>query len=696
MPDKILFSVNECRRQVAAYKNDGPTLIRVCGHKAGVCTHKHIGANCFDIGVYQTIAGRNKFIDGVAGTCITAEAYEAELRSEAAERGRSIAEAGMSLATGALGKDLEATESEESDYRKALLGIKSKPRSVKVKVKAPSPSPLSKSPSSYAARFPTPPGKPKGENLGAGMAKTAQSGLKPAPVTVHGKAKKTVDVKPDPMVVALQQLTAAFGNLDHQFKGMNHSFQELQVRADEHEAKVEQELRTMKKGASTTKAGTTSQINPNTSGSFYVVAKGLNNQQGIYNSWSECASWVTGVPGNVFQKVSSLQDAQDFIDQYNASQLSRQNLPNARGNLLQEGPVSPGPIINQHGTAALVSPGPTPNKQGTAAFEQYLEQQGQGPNERPDFKFLGPDPSVKKEEEFYGQDTTAEVDLVDFMTPKGLDPGIKKGVCQAATDVVALQGGYLNSVPDSEDGLALFTQSITEMAHGGKADAEVFGRPDYNWRAGTRTGIKGLTSDEKLRRQIKLLIKMGPKIRHQTAKLLTTALKRGGWTNDTAIAAWAQGGPLYRMVSDTVDYYLSLHQHFMGLSTSSVDWNYVQTEINHHCEELTLIRSVADSRIQALVHLYCYLRDGHNSSWHSSSLQALRNEELFNRGGGESGSVSSGTQNGMMLCTKCGTTIHGGGLKACPWANLSQKKAKAAAAKYLRGAVVVPDDGEEI
>jgi hypothetical protein len=206
------------------------------------------------------------------------------------------------------------------------------------------------------------------------------------------------------------------------------------------------------------KSGTTPHIDRNTSGPVYaVVAYGLNNHQGIYNSWSECVVWVTGVPGNVFQKFSNLQSAKDFIDQYNVSQLSRQNPPNGSGNLFQEGPGS--------GSDKVLS-GPKANQQGATAFENFLELQGQGPNERPDFKFLGPDPSVKKEEEFYGQDTTAEVDLVDFMTPRGLDPGIKKGVCQAATDVVALQGGYLNSVPDSEDGLALFTQSITEMAHG--------------------------------------------------------------------------------------------------------------------------------------------------------------------------------------------------------------------------------------
>jgi hypothetical protein len=676
MPDKILFSESECRRQVAPYKSDKTTLIRVCGHKDGVCTRSHVGANLFSIGVYQTVAGGgNTFIDGIAGTCITIEAHEAELRSEAADRGWSIVEAGMSLAMGTLdGEDIQASGSEESDYRKAQ-GADVKPIGTKAKALLVSPTARTKSPRPMGARFPTPPAKTKTVGVELGMQKTAQGGLKQAPGSVPIKVKPTPfvkpELKPDPMVMALQQLTVAFGSMDQQFKGMNQSLQELQHRAHEQEGKLERELLVMKKVALSSKTTTPMHMNPGGTGPFYAVASGLNGHQGVYNSWSECAAWVAGVPGNVFQTFASLQGAHDaslqgareFIDQYNVGQMSRRNQLAGGGNLFQEGPES--------GSDKPLS-GPESEDHGASSFGRFLDQrESKAHEERPDFKFLGLDPSTKKEEELYGQDTTAEGDLVDFMTPKGMDSGIKKGICQAATDVVALQGGYLNSIPDSEDGLALFTQSITEMAHGGKADVEVFGRPDYNWRAGARTGIKGLTSDEKLRRQIKLLIKLGPKIQYQMTKWMTNALKRVGWTDDNAISACAQGGPLYRMISNTVDYYLSLHQHFMGLSTSSVDWNYVQTEINHHSEEMTLIRSVSHSRIQALVHLYCYLRDGHQSSWHSASLQAIRNEELFNRGVVEYCGDASGTQAGMTLCSKCGTTIHGGGLKACPWANLS-------------------------
>jgi hypothetical protein len=141
-------------------------------------------------------------------------------------------------------------------------------------------------------------------------------------------------------------------------------------------------------------------MNPGGTGPFYAVAWGLNGRQGVYNSWSECAAWVTGVPGNIFQKFASLQGAHEFIDQYNVSQMSRQNQSTERGNPFQEGPA--------RGSDKPIS-GPESEDRGASSFGRFLDQRDSKANEeRPDFKFLGPDPSTKKEEEFYGQDTTAQ------------------------------------------------------------------------------------------------------------------------------------------------------------------------------------------------------------------------------------------------------------------------------------------------
>jgi hypothetical protein len=75
MPARILFLELDHCRHVAPYRNDDKKLTRVCGNKFGSCTRNHVGAVRFGTGVYKTISGRNKFIDGVGGTCITDEEY---------------------------------------------------------------------------------------------------------------------------------------------------------------------------------------------------------------------------------------------------------------------------------------------------------------------------------------------------------------------------------------------------------------------------------------------------------------------------------------------------------------------------------------------------------------------------------------------------------------------------------------------
>jgi len=131
-----------------------------------------------------------------------------------------------------------------------------------------------------------------------------------------------------------------------------------------------------------------------------------------------------------------------------------------------------------------------------------------------------------------------------------------------------------------------------------------------------------------------------------------------------------------------MDFYLSLHQHLMGLATSdNVPWSYVQIELEHHVDELDLIRNSQDSRLQAILALYAYLRDGVASNWHSSSLQYKRNLDVMaSRGGGEE---ESGGDSMNLSCFKCQTALHIGGRGNCPWRNLSDLSARKKGASVL-------------
>ncbi len=60
-------------------------------------------------------------------------------------------------------------------------------------------------------------------------------------------------------------------------------------------------------------------------------------------------------------------------------------------------------------------------------------------------------------------------------------------------------------------------------------------------------------------------------------------LKRAGWTDMDAINAWGVGGYFTKLVRDTMDAWIALHQHLLVLATTeNVPWAYVQVEIDHH------------------------------------------------------------------------------------------------------------------
>jgi hypothetical protein len=138
-----------------------------------------------------------------------------------------------------------------------------------------------------------------------------------------------------------------------------------------------------------------------------------------------------------------------------------------------------------------------------------------------------------------------------------------------------------------------------------------------------------------------------------------------------------------------MDNYLSLHQHLLGLATSDAPWKYTQVEIDHHVEEMEVIRNTCDSRLQCLCALYCYLRDGQANNWHSNSLQYKRNMEVFSKVSdvGSEVSIEDSPSSGynMHVCKKCKTCLHTGGHLNCPWGHLGDEKAKKEAAKALRG-----------
>jgi hypothetical protein len=160
--------------------------------------------------------------------------------------------------------------------------------------------------------------------------------------------------------------------------------------------------------------------------------------------------------------------------------------------------------------------------------------------------------------------------------------------------------------------MAMMSAAFEELVHQGRNDNEDSMKSNLQWRLEKRTGLRVVKDLTKLTKRLRDLLKLRDRVLKNTMQATTNTLKKAGWTDPDAIKAWATGGYLTKLIQDTMDSWILLHQHFLGLATTeNVPWSYVQVEIDHHVEELEMIRNTQDSRIQALFSNYAYLRDGH-------------------------------------------------------------------------------------
>jgi hypothetical protein len=415
-------------------------------------------------------------------------------------------------------------------------------------------------------------------------------------------------------------------------------------------------------------------------GWWYAVAKGKGGGSGIYDSWAEASVMVNGVSGAIYRKFRDYEDAWNFVQKYLDSIAASLGADILGAKKAYEKPTSepegPKPAKPPEFPMGINKSPRDAMREATNSLLPLLE-------------LAGPDPSTKKEEEIFGIDMGSEIELRNGISPPGLTADTKRDLANTMVDVVALPGGYHGGNEEDTGGndMALLGAAMQELVHQGRTTTENSMKSDLNWRSSKRTSIKEIRGIEGLRKRIKVLLKLRMKVTKSMMRAVRNACKRGGWLDKGQVEAWAQGGHYTRIVRDTMDWYLSLHQHLMGLATTEAPWSYVQIEIDHHVEEMEVIRNTQDSRLQALCSLYAYLRDGQASNWHSTSLQYKRNVEIYARSSDTLSTSSESLGNGsasFIGCSYCGTTLHLGGKDKCPWGYLQPPKARKEGNKALR------------
>ncbi len=425
---------------------------------------------------------------------------------------------------------------------------------------------------------------------------------------------------------------------------------------------------------------------------YYGVANGKGGFSGVISEYPTAQGLVEKVSGASWKKFRTHQEAARFVHLHHRE--ARAPSPKRRSERRSHfgGPGeerSLSPRGERPKVQVPMSVTPDPRNAEAGGFDGrnprgYGEVGKMYEGYRPPLELAGEDPSTGKDDEVWGMDLGAgEIALREKLCPPDLPVGLQKGLMDGMIDAVAQPGGSMGGADAEVSETEILGHALNELVYQGRGGTEDGNtrRTDLNWRAQKRTTLREISSLEKLRKRIKILIKLRERMPKRIVKGCKNSFIRAGWTDPLRIDAWSQGGYFLRVARDSLDFYLSLHQHLMGLETTeNVPWSYVQVEIAHHVDELDLIRSSQDSRIQAILGLYAYLRDGVSTNWHSSSLQYKRNLDTMALCGTE----SLGRGDSMPLsCRKCQSTLHSGGSANCPWKNYADASARKQSANVL-------------
>jgi hypothetical protein len=360
-------------------------------------------------------------------------------------------------------------------------------------------------------------------------------------------------------------------------------------------------------------ASTTPKEVPSSGGSsvkyWYAVINGKGGVNSVFPEWiGGAAPYVTGVSGALSKKFSNFNEAWAHVELHvaTAKRLGEEEAKvikawtEAMADLHVDLAKSPAPMV------------------------KYPQ---------PPLSLTGPNPSMKKEDELFEFEYGSEMEVRASMCPPGMGPDHAKILANSVVDVVALPGGFTGGNDEKEGSdLAMTSAALEELVQQGRSSNESTMKSDLQWRSGKRTGLRSIKSLTDLTKRFKDLLKLCNCVIKNMIKATVNALKQASWTNMEAINAWDVRGYFMKMLCNTMDAWIALHQHLLGLAiTENVPWAYVQVEINHHVEELELLRNAQDSRLQALCANYIYVRDGHAGSWLSTALQNKRNAEIFTK-----------------------------------------------------------------
>jgi hypothetical protein len=671
-PEYALFTRESCcLRPHHANKVEDPLF---CGGPPICPTHK--GAARGKDGWYQTYKGGRKFVHALSSTFMTESQHDIQEAERHAEKeaamdallhspsyGNKVALDGGTTAP--LRSSTVEAPAESTPFGGLKPSAMAQPPGAKGTALFRSPTgraPLKMPPPAVDSRtkmgpgMPPPALKPKSASMGAPHSQQVQfqqpveetqgPAREPRPVPMSQTASRAEPgVQPvDPSVThVLQQLTGALSKM----AGRMDSLEESRGDAD--------------KGYNVAAPGGPPKDSDDHK--WHAVVNAFEGQSGVFQTFEEASRLFNAAPEAEYQEFRLFKAAMDWVQTWRNMQ-ARKVKPDVA------------PVDRNFGDVQV----PTQAHGFDSGDPGFL----------PPLVLSGEDPSTK-EEELFDIEISTESELRTELTPGGISTMAADDLANSMVDVVALPGtssGTRGGNSENEtDGSAMemVGSALQEIASSNRSSYTGDRvKADLQWQRASRTSLREIKSVEALRKRVKDLVK----VRTQVTKRMTSGtkaiLRNQGWIQ-IRVEAWAFRGFFARIVRDSMEYYLSLHHHLLGLAANELPWSYVAEEIEHHVEGLSMCRNLQASRLQALCANYCYLRKGFQAHWQSSSLTASRSQQLYLATC--SPALKEPSNN---YCSKCRTAIHTGGSPNCPWKGLNTSKAIKAAQ-----AALVAYQGEE-
>jgi hypothetical protein len=257
----------------------------------------------------------------------------------------------------------------------------------------------------------------------------------------------------------------------------------------------------------------------------------------------------------------------------------------------------------------------------------------------PPLALTAPNPSMGNAKELFRMTLAGDKQMVEKLSPPGLDSKTKEALADATLDAIQLPGTSMEEDADNTGDLVGALREMTEdRGHDWNSDRP---QKDSLWKAASRTSLLTIKMEDGLQERLNEIAGLPEEMFENQVHRFTAILSNLHWGPET-IHAWACCNWFLRIGKDTLDNYVALHLHKVTLC-SNESWSYAQDALKHYATKLAQFRKTSTSCLLCLIKIYIFLWDARKSDFYSPKLQEKRNRAMLAKistletGGGSSG-----------------------------------------------------------